>query len=181
MGHSNKKQHDEINIATASASKKVMKNLSQLTHDYTGTAYSKHILKLTGKPAGVRVPSLRMVTATWENINVYELLRSGKCLFLVYGNEHFFQEKQPVLQRAMETFNKKCGNILRPVFLLNNESREKLDESENVFIDLYNEVKEKLNLQLYDVVVIRPDAHTLFHTSIRNVEAVKTALKYYFR
>lgn len=158
-----------------------MKNLSQLTHDYTGTAYSKHILKLTGKPAGVRVPPCLIVTATWENINVYELLRSGECLFLVYGNEYFFRKKQTVLQRAMETFNKECGNILRPVFLLNNESREKLDESENVFIDLYDEAKEKLDLQLYDVLVIRPDAHTLFHTSIRNVEAVKKALNYYFR
>ncbi|MCG1028560.1 FAD-dependent monooxygenase [Virgibacillus halodenitrificans] len=164
-----------------SIQKKVMKNLSQLTHDYTGTAYSKHILKLTGRPAGVRVPPLRMVTATWENINVYELLRSGECLFLVYGNEHFFREKQRVLQKAMETFNKKCGNILRPVFLLNNESRDKLDGSENVFIDLYDEAKERLNLQLYDVLVIRPDAHTLFHTSIRNVEAVKKALNYYFK
>ncbi|AIF45240.1 FAD-dependent monooxygenase [Virgibacillus sp. SK37] len=160
--------------------KKVMKNLSQLTHDYTNTEYSRRILQLTGNPAGVRVPPLHVVTATWENKNIYELLRSGKCLLLFYGNEHFFQVKQTVLQKAMEIFNEKCGNILKPVFLLDNEPREALGETDDCFIDLYDEAREKLGLQLYDVIIIRPDAHTLVHTSIRNVEAVKTALRGYF-
>ncbi|WP_281975134.1 FAD-dependent monooxygenase [Halobacillus litoralis] len=163
--------------------KKIASRLSQIEVDYTFTSFSKQMRKRAEakkSTTGERIPNVCLHTFRKKKIDLYDLLRSGECLLLVYTDESGLPKVKEQVMKALQVFYQKVGDFLTPVFIIQNDVQGKNDNDEAIYFDIKGEVKDRLGLSNGDVMIIRPDAYSLVHTSSNQSGNLKEALVNYF-
>ncbi|MGP4075800.1 FAD-dependent monooxygenase [Halobacillus sp. K22] len=165
---------------------KVTENMAQLDVDYSFTKFAKSFRKFTNVKkveSGNRVPDVSFLTPAKEEKTLYSMLRDHPCLYLIIAGEEHPPQYQEAVHNAVNAFNTRVGDILKPLFVTFQEvgdPRKTTDMDSELYLDLNEESNQRLHLTPGDMMVIRPDAYVLLHTSITETDQLTKALLHYF-
>ena len=165
---------------------KITENMAQLDVNYSFTKFAKNFRKFTNVKkvqSGNRVPDVSFLTTAKEEKTLYSMLRDQPCLYLIIAGKGNAPQYQEAVRNAVEAFNSRVGDMLKPLFITFDEvddPREVTDMNSELYMDLNEESNERLHVTPGDMMVIRPDAYVLLHTSITETDQLTKALVNYF-